>query len=145
MRPPLEFPAQVTDEPEVLGGSIWIPNEAIAVLLLHLYILRYDREFFTVVLKGTTPIRLRIGYEPEKMPEGGVEWTASGPLYVFEMDLLESWIHHLRPHFYEDRSRMVFELALDGEDSKTGRWLDLEVRIGQPPSKKPRSYTSRRT
>jgi hypothetical protein len=138
MRPPLEFPARLTDDPEGIGGSIWIPNEAIAVFLLHLYILRYEREFFTVILHGATPVRLRLGYEPEKMPDGGLEWTGSGPLLVFDTYDLESWIHHLRPQFYEDRSRMVIEMALGGEDVKTGKRLDLEVRIGQPPSKKAR-------
>jgi hypothetical protein len=136
MRPPLEFPARLTDDPEGIGGSVWIPNEVIAVFLRHLYIVRYEREFFTVILQGATPIRLRVGYEPEKMPDGGLEWTASGLLLVFDTYGLESWIYHFRPQFYEDRSRMVVEMALSGKDVKTGKRLDLEVRIGQPRARR---------
>lgn len=128
----------MTDEPTSLRGSVWIPNEAIPVFLLHLYILRYEREFFTLVLQGTEPIRLRIGYEPDKKPDGWVEWSASGPLVLLGTDELDGWLYHLRPHFYEDRSRMIFEMSLGGDDSNTGKRLDLEVRIGQPPSKKAR-------
>lgn len=138
MRPLLEFPARVTDDPTGLHGSIWIPNEAIPVFLTHLYILRYEREFFTVVLQDAKPIRLRFGYEPDKRPDGGVEWSSSGLLFLFETDLLDNWIDILRPQFYEDRSRMTIEVTLGGDDMKTGKSLDLEVRIGQPPSKKAR-------
>ena len=138
MRPPLALSARLTDDPTAFRGSIWIGNEAIPAFLLHLYILRYERDFFTVLLQDAVPVRLRIGYEPEKKPDGGVEWTASGPLVLLETDELDSWLYRLRPHFYEDRSRMIFEMRLVGDDPRTGKYLDLEVRIGQPPSKKAR-------
>ena len=138
MRPPLEFPARLTDDSAGLRGSVWVSNEAVPVLLLHLYILRHERQFFTVVLQDGKPIRLRIGYEPDKRPHGWVEWSSSGPLILLETDELDSWLYHLRPHFYEDRSRMISEMRLAGDNSNTGKSLDLEVRIGQPPSKKAR-------
>jgi hypothetical protein len=138
MRPPFEFPARVTDGPAGIRGSIWVSNEAIPVLLLHLYILRYERQFFTVVLQDAKLIHYRIGYESDESPDGCVEWSSSGPLILLETEELGDWLYHLRPHFYEDRSRMIFEMCLVGDDSNTGKSLDLEVRIGQPPSMKAR-------
>lgn len=63
MRPPLEFPACLTDDPTGVYGSTLIPDEAIPVFLLQLYILRYERQFFVWLHDQTCPLPCRIlGY-----------------------------------------------------------------------------------
>lgn len=99
-RPPLELPCIVHDEGDHVWLDIKFPPPVRMEWLLSLYILRYEKQPFTITLSGARRIITRIVMRPELERPGRAEWGRDELVLLLETDELDYWIHAFR-RWYE--------------------------------------------